>query len=233
MDPIPWLSPNVIGFPAATQASRDPDGLLAAGADLTMPWLLEAYAHGIFPWFESDDDYILWWSPSERAVLRPGTMKVSRSLAKRIRNGGFSICWDNNFEAVINHCAEAHPSRPSTWITPRMRTAYLELFESGFAHCVEVYQDKLLVGGLYGLSLGAMFFGESMFSRVADASKVAFYHLQNTLEAENFTLIDCQMENEHLNTLGIELMQRANFLQLLEQNRLQPTRLGPWRFATS
>ncbi len=233
MDPIPWLSPNVVGFPSPEQALDDPDGLLAAGGALSPPWLLEAYSRGIFPWFDNDQDHILWWSPAQRAVLKPGTMKVSKSLAKRIRNAGFEVRWDTRFEGVIDACRGPRSGSTGTWITPAMRAAYVELHHQGYAHSVETFLHGTLVGGLYGLSLGKMFFGESMFSTVSDASKVAFYHLQHRLHDWAFTLIDCQMENPHLHSLGVELIPRAEFLALLANNPLRDTHTGNWRLAHS
>ncbi len=228
MSPIPWLSPQVVAFPHPEQAMSDPDGLLAAGGDLSTEWLVEAYSHGIFPWFDDDDDHILWWSPATRAVLQPGHMKVSRSLSKRIRNGGFSIRWDQDFAAVIQACRGPRRDSAGTWITPRMQAAYTRLHHQGLAHCVAAFRDGAMVGGLYGVSLGRMFFGESMFSHVSDASKVAFFHLQEQLQAWNFQLIDCQMENPHLMRLGVTRMPRNRFLQLLTQNRAFPTHSGNW-----
>ncbi len=230
MTAIPLLPAEPVGFPNPAYALTEPDGLVAAGGALTIEWLLEAYSSGIFPWFDSDDDHILWWSPSRRAVLEPGTMHVSRSLAKRIRNAGFEVTIDEAFAAVVAGCQAPREHGGGTWITPNMQRAYAELFEQGFAHSVEVWEDGNLCGGLYGVSLGAMFFGESMFSRAADASKVAFYHLQRQLADWQFALIDCQIMNPHLERLGVIEIPRAEFLQILARNAHRATRPGPWRF---
>jgi leucyl/phenylalanyl-tRNA--protein transferase len=211
----------------------EPEGLLAAGGDLTPEWLVEAYALGIFPWFERDEDPIYWWSPAERAVMRPGSMRVTRSLSKRIRNAGFRVSFDCSFDSVIEACARFRAASFGTWITPKMQAAYCELHRCGVAHSVEIWQAEDLVGGLYGVSLGSMFFGESMFSAQADASKIAFYHLDQRLQAWNFTLLDCQMMTPHLASLGVAPMARADFMQLLQHNDLEQTRLGCWQLDDS
>ncbi len=230
MTAIPLLPAAPVGFPDPAYALTEPDGLVAAGGALTTEWLLEAYGTGIFPWFDSDDDHILWWSPSRRAVLEPGAMHVSKSLAKRIRNAGFTVTVDTAFAEVVAGCQAPRERGGGTWITPNMQQAYATLFARGFAHSVEVWDEDGLCGGLYGVSLGTMFFGESMFSRTADASKVAFYHLQRTLAEWQFALIDCQIMNPHLERLGVTEIPRAQFLRVLERNARQPTRPGPWRF---
>ena len=229
MLPLAYLQPDDVGFPDPDSALTDPDGLLAAGGDLTPQWLVEAYARGIFPWFERDDGPICWWSPAKRAVVRPGAMRVTRSLSKRIRNGGFSVSFDGCFETVVEACARSRATSLGTWITPRMQDAYQELHRCGIAHSVEIWQSEALVGGLYGVSLGSMFFGESMFSVQPDASKVAFYHLNQRLQDWEFTLLDCQMMTSHLASLGAEPMARTDFLDLLAQNDLAQTRLGSWQ----
>ncbi len=228
MPSLPYLYPEPVAFPDPHHALDEPDGLLAAGGELTVPWLLEAYGHGIFPWFDDDREHILWWSPSHRAVIEPGAMRVTRSLAKRIRNGGFSVAIDTDFAATIQACGTSRRGSDGTWITPRMDRAYNELHEAGYAHSVEVYRDAKLVGGLYGVSLGTLFFGESMFSHCADASKVAFYWLHRLLTAWRFDLIDCQILNPHLVSLGVGSLPRAEFLKLLHANRRRPTRRGRW-----
>lgn len=230
MTAIPLLPEQPVGFPNPAYALKEPDGLLAAGAALDVAWLVEAYGQGIFPWFDSDDDHILWWCPQRRAVLTPGTMKVSRSLAKRMRNSGFEVSLDEDFAAVVNACSEPRRDGGGTWITPRMRDAYLALFEAGFAHSAEVRLEGELVGGLYGVSLGRMFFGESMFAAVADASKTAFFYLQSQLADWQFTLIDCQIMNPHLASLGAIEISREEFLEMLSSNAAEPSRVGPWRF---
>ena len=230
MTAIPLLPDQPVGFPNPAYALKEPDGLLAAGAALDVAWLVEAYAHGIFPWFDSDDDHILWWCPERRAVLTPGTMKVRRSLAKRMRNSGFEVSLDQDFAAVVHACSEPRRDGGGTWITPRMRAAYLALFDAGFAHSVEARLDGELVGGLYGVSLGRVFFGESMFAVMADASKAAFYHLQSQLAEWQFTLIDCQILSPHLASLGVSEISREEFLEILSSNAAEPSRVGPWRF---
>ena len=218
-----------MGFPPATEALEDPEGLVAAGGALTLEWLVAAYSSGIFPWYNSDSEPILWWSPAERAVLKPGAMRVPRSLRKRLRNAGFSVSMDTDFEAVIRACAAPRPDAGGTWITPTMQQAYINLHHAGLAHSVETWLDGELVGGLYGVSIGSSFFGESMFSHTSDASKVAFYHLQKQLQAWHFNCIDCQLENPHLMTLGVTMVSREAFLSELNHNNQAQTRLGRWR----
>ena len=209
----------------------DPDGLLAAGGALTPEWLVEAYARGIFPWFGEEDEHIFWWSPSNRAVLKPGEMKVSRSLGKRIRNSGFEVTLDLNFKAVVEGCQQPRDSSSGTWITEEMLHAYSQMHEAGLAHSVEVREGQELVGGLYGISLGKFFFGESMFSRKRDASKIGFYCLSEYLKELDFDLIDCQIQNPHLASLGVREIPRYKFLDLLAQNPLNETRQGRWHFS--
>ena len=226
--PVPLLPAHPVAFPDPKTALEEPEGLLAAGGDLSPEWIVEAYALGIFPWFERDDEPIFWWSPVERGVIVPGQMRVTRSLTKRLRNSGCAISFDQRFSDDIRACADVRAQSVGTWITPRMQEAYCELHDSGLAHSVEVWQDGDLVGGLYGLSLGQMFFGESMFSRINDGSKLAFYYLNQRLLDWNFTLIDCQMMNPHLESLGVQPMHRDKFLALLADNDLSKTRLGSW-----
>ena len=228
MKQIPLLPSEPVGFPDPSTALEDPDGLLAAGGALTPKWLIEAYGVGIFPWFERDDGPVYWWSPSERGVMQPGAMRITRSLAKRIRNSGFSVTFDQRFAEVVQQCAQARALTVGTWITSGMQQAYCELHQNGFAHSVEVWDQDELVGGLYGLSLGQMFFGESMFSSKPDASKIAFYHLDQKLVNWSFTLLDCQMMNPHLASLGVVPMHREDFLDLLASNDLSKTKLGCW-----
>lgn len=230
MSAIPLLAPGPVSLPAPQLALDEPDGLLAAGGSLSVAWLLAAYAHGIFPWFDSDDDHILWWSPSMRAVLHPGEMRVTRSLAKRIRNAGFRLSMDEEFDSVMFNCSKPRRDSAGTWITPRMLEAYHALFEEGFAHSVEVWRDGTLCGGLYGVSIGTVFCGESMFSAAPDASKVAFHALQRQLAAWQFNLIDCQIINPHLASLAVTEIPREAFLQELDHAVQQPTRRGRWRF---
>ena len=218
-------------FPDPNGAEDAVGGLLAIGGDLSEERLLEAYRAGVFPWFGDDREPILWWSPDPRAVLEPDGMRVSRSLARRLRNAGFTVSFDRAFCRVVAECAAPRRNRngaPGTWITPNMQRAYGGLHESGYAHSVEVWLDEQLAGGLYGLSLGEVFFAESMFSRVRDASKVALFHLCRRLEEWRFRLIDCQIPNDHLTTLGVKSMPRAEFLDILADNDETRTRRGGW-----
>ncbi len=199
-------------------------GLLAVGGDLSEQRLLLAYSSGIFPWY-SDDDPILWWSPDPRLVLYPDELKVSGSLRKVLRKQAFRVTLDTAFEQVITACASI---RESTWIIDEMIQAYCRLHESGYAHSVEVWQDGELVGGLYGISLGRCFFGESMFSRRSNASKVALYHLVEHVKTLRFDLIDCQVTSEHLLSLGAQEIPRRRFLEEVKQSLRSPTITGKW-----
>jgi len=226
---ITALHPAHIGFPDPATALDSPNGLLAAGGDLTPAWLICAYSQGIFPWYNDDDEPVLWWSPDPRAVIQPTAMRVTRSLAKRIRNGEFSVTADQAFEQVIAGCSQSRRgSQGGTWITPRMRRAYIDLHNLGYAHSIEVWQNDQLVGGLYGVSLGRMFFGESMFTVARDASKVAFYWLCELLKSWKFELLDCQVMNDHLDSLGVIEIPRRRFLEAVAANRIHPHRLGRW-----
>ena len=221
-----------MAFPDPNRAP--PDGLVASGGDLSPERLLDAYANGIFPWFNDDRGPVLWWSPDPRAVVRPGALHVSRRLARRLRRGDFSVTLDEAFGDVVAGCAAPRAKRRTTWITPRMQAAYGRLHEVGFAHSVEVWRDDprrpkaRLVGGVYGVSIGRMFFGESMFSAETDASKVALAHLARVLANWGFTLIDCQLMNDHLRSLGVVTMPRQRFLALVAANNALPSRRGPW-----
>ena len=220
----------------AASAFPDPirgpaDAPIAWGGRLAPELLLDAYAHGIFPWFDSDRDPLCWWCPDPRAVLPPTALHISKSLAKRLRRGGYEVSADRAFAAVIDACAAPRRDRSGTWITPGMIAGYTALHRLGYAHSVEVWQGKALAGGLYGVSLGWMFFGESMFSTAPDASKVALAHLARQLAAWRFTLIDCQIMNAHLRSLGARDVPRAQFLQCVADNRRRPTRRGKWTLA--
>ncbi|MEO8037377.1 MAG: leucyl/phenylalanyl-tRNA--protein transferase [Betaproteobacteria bacterium] len=206
---IPWLRPGD-AFPPTSKALKQPNGLLAAGADLTVGRLLDAYRHGIFPWF-SDNEPILWWSPDPRMVIVPGELKVSRSLEKTLRNKHYEVRFDAAFRNVIEACAQPRRDQPGTWITDEMIAAYVELHASGWAHSVETWVDGRLAGGLYGVAIGRMFYGESMFTRVRDASKIALVHLARRLHGEGYGLIDCQMATDHLASLGAREISRAQF----------------------
>lgn len=224
MSKIPWLESDS-DFPSPNQAMSSPNGLLAAGGDLTPKRLLTAYRSGIFPWYEAGQP-LLWWSPDPRAVLKPGGLKISRSLGKRLRQGSFRVFVDRDFAAVIAACAEPRRYEGGTWITSEMIAAYVELHRQGHAHSIECYVEDQLVGGLYGIGIGSMFFGESMFHRTTDASKVAFAHLARMVFEAGGPLIDCQLENDHLMSLGCELISRDVFLEQLKDLDLAPA--IPW-----
>jgi leucyl/phenylalanyl-tRNA--protein transferase len=197
-------------FPALNRALKSPNGLLAAGADLSPQRLLEAYRKGIFPWF-SEGDPILWWSPDPRMVLIPGEIKVSRSLAKTLRNRSYEIRTDTGFAQVVAACAGPRRDADGTWITAAVREAYLALHRMGHAHSVETWIDGALAGGLYGVAIGRMFYGESMFSNVTDASKIALVYLARQLARWDFGMIDCQMNTPHLASFGAREIPRAEF----------------------
>lgn len=211
---LPWLSSPHPNFPATTAALDSPNGLLAAGGELSPPWLVEAYRLGIFPWY-SDDDPILWWSPDPRMILLPEQFKQRRSLTKRLRHGGFQVTLDQHFDQVIQACAAPRDEESGTWITAEMREAYSLLHALGIAHSIEVHQHGQLVGGLYGLAMGPVFFGESMFSHAPDASKVALAHLTKAMRAHGGKLIDCQMHTPHLASLGAITVARDAFINYL------------------
>ena len=195
-----------------------------------MPRLLEAYGKGIFPWFSNDTEPVLWWSPDPRAVLRLEDFKASRSLRKTLRNRGFVVTMDTAFTRVVQSCATARRrGGGGTWITQSMLDAYADLHAQGYAHAVETWLDGSLVGGLYGVSLGRLFFGESMFTVESNASKVAFYFLVEQLKAWRFDLIDCQMMNDHLASLGAVTMERAAFLDIVARIDIETTLRGQWR----
>lgn len=206
---IPWLagSPD---FPPVEQALAEPGGLLAAGGELTPEWLLAAYRRGIFPWYSAGEP-VLWWSPDPRLVLDPAHMKISRSLRKTLHRRRFQVRFDTAFADVTAACAEPREPGGSTWITAEMRHAYLRLHELGYAHSVETWDNGELAGGLYGIALGRAFFGESMFCRRTDASKIALAHLARYLQMHDFAVIDCQMTTSHLISLGAEEMPRHRF----------------------
>lgn len=229
MKPITWLRTDSLDFPPVEQAFDDPPGLLAAGGDLRPDRLLAAYARGIFPWYD-DDSPILWWSPEPRMVLRPGEVHVSRSLAKLIRQDRYHITMDSAFTDVIRQCAGLRADREGTWITEEMQAAYSELHRLGHAHSVEIWQADDLVGGLYGIAMGKLFFGESMFSLAPSASKVAFVALARQLQQWGFALIDCQMPTDHLQSLGAREMSRAKFQDVLQRWRGDEAPAVPWTF---
>ncbi len=213
---IPWLRPDDPpgAFPPVETALREPDGLLCAGGDLSPARLVEAYRRGIFPWFSAGQP-ILWWSPDPRTVLEPGRLRVSRSLAKSLRNRGYSVTSNRAFGAVVGHCADPALRPEGTWITSPMRDAYLQLHRLGWAHSVETWRDGRLVGGLYGVAIGWAFFGESMFSVERDASKVALCALARALRERDDCLIDCQVASGHLASLGAHSLPRHEFVERL------------------
>ncbi|HYQ72404.1 MAG TPA: leucyl/phenylalanyl-tRNA--protein transferase [Gammaproteobacteria bacterium] len=225
-----WLDPDdpELWFPNVELALQEPDGLLAVGGDLSEDRLLLAYRSGIFPWYGSGQP-ILWWSPDPRLVLFPNRLRVTRSLARRIRKAEFTPTLDQAFDEVISACAEPRPGQAGTWITPEMITAYRELHASGSAHSVECWQDGRLVGGLYGVAIGRIFFGESMFARSTDASKVAFVALVRQLSRWGFLLIDCQVHTTHLASLGAETVPRREFIRTLEHACIQAPSNRSWR----
>jgi leucyl/phenylalanyl-tRNA--protein transferase len=224
---IPWLDIDT-PFPPVTQALREPNGLLAAGGELSAARLIDAYRRGIFPWF-SEGEPVLWWSPDPRMVLAPAEFKISRSLGKRIRKHDYEIRVDSAFAAVMRACAEPRAGQRGTWISEAMIAAYRSLHAAGFAHSVETWIDGELAGGLYGVALGRMFYGESMFTRASDASKLALAALTAQIARWGFRLIDCQMNTAHLASLGAHEMHREDFLrELAVLVNCQPPPV--WRF---
>jgi len=228
---IPWLDSGD-PFPEVERALAEPNGLLAAGADLSLPRLLDAYRNGIFPWFGHDQP-ILWWSPDPRMVLFPAELKVSRSLARTLRNARFEVHADTAFDAVVEGCRQPRRGESGTWITEEMAEAYGTLHRAGFAHSVETWLDDKLVGGLYGVALGRAFFGESMFARVSDASKVALVALARQLQHWGFGVIDCQMNTAHLASLGAREISRAEFTRRLRELVHYAPVPVPWRLEST
>lgn len=229
MSTIRWLSASEgpDALPPASAALEEPNGLLAAGGALTPEWILAAYRAGIFPWYESGQP-ILWWSPDPRAVLRPDDLHVSRSLRRRLRSGQFRVSADRAFDAVLAGCAEPRRYTEATWITHDMARAYARLHTLGYAHSFEAWAGDTLAGGLYGVAIGRVFFGESMFARRTDASKVAFVHAVRFLASRGFGLIDCQVATAHLTRLGATTMPRKAFVDHLREHCADATPEGPW-----
>ena len=219
---LTWLKRDTLTFPPLNKAMREPNGLLAAGGDLSADRLIQAYRHGCFPWF-SEGQPILWWSPDPRTVLFPEELHVSRSMAKLLRQQRYQVSFDRDFKAVIQACAGPRRDADGTWITDDMQNAYTELHARGHAHSVEVWDNGELVGGLYGLAMGQLFFGESMFSRADNASKFGFITLARHLQAWGFVLIDCQMPTPHLESLGARSIPRREFADYLRDHLDQPT----------
>lgn len=227
---MPWLHEHQPGFPHPNQAFEEPNGLLAAGGDLSPEWLLLAYQNGIFPWY-SEGEPILWWSPDPRAVILPGGVHVSRSLQKTLKKQSFEIQFDSNFEAVIEACSSVERlGQFGTWLTEDMKAAYCQMHELGYAHSVECWQDGELVGGFYGLAIGKCFFGESMFSLERDASKVALVTFADYLWQRDYQLIDCQVSSPHILSLGAVEIPRHDFLNLLARGCTFPSDTGKWSY---
>lgn len=215
-----WLGDDPTEFPPIESAATEPNGLLALGGDLSQERLLCAYRSGIFPWY-SGDKPILWWSPDPRAILDFDNFHVSKSLKKALKKN-YQVYFDRDFEGVISHCQKPRPYEKGTWINDEIKAAYIKLHQSGYAHCVEVELDGQLLGGLYGISLGKAFFGESMFSLQTNGSKLALYYLIEKLKNWGFTWLDCQVWSEHLASLGSQTLPREQFLSLLDKALKQP-----------
>ncbi|MBR4390973.1 MAG: leucyl/phenylalanyl-tRNA--protein transferase [Bacteroidales bacterium] len=231
MNRIFQLNDDDYSFPPANMANKD--GLLAFGGDLSPNRLIVAYANGIFPWF-NENEPLFWWSLDPRLVIRPGEMRVSKSLRHTLRSGHFDCKIDTQFEAVMRQCAQTpREGQDGTWITDEMVEAYVQLHQMGLAHSFEVYHEEELVGGLYGVALGKLFCGESMFHLMSDASKVAFYHLHEFLVAHDFKLIDCQQETKHLVSLGAYTIERESYLEEIRNLVTEPTLKGNWSDGTA
>ena len=233
IDSLYWLpeDDDETGFPPVALALRDPDGLLAFGGNLSLPRLLYAYSQGIFPWY-SEGQPIMWWSPDPRAILFPDELKISRSLRKTLKKAPYRITLDTAFADVMDACAEPRDEDAGTWITDEMKSAYYDLHQQGHAHSVEAWQNGELVGGLYGVAIGKVFFGESMFTRCTDASKIAFVHLVQQLKKWGYAVIDCQVHSGHLSSLGAVNIPRTEFISLLDIHCHEQTNapIHPWHF---
>ncbi len=227
--PIPWLAPDdeTTPLPDPDSAMAEPEGLLAIGASLSPQRLESAYRSGIFPWY-SPGEPILWWSPDPRAIIVPSRFHVSRSLQRQLRRSDYRVSLDTAFEAVVAACAAPRLDQPGTWITPEMADAYCELHGRGLAHSIEVWRDDRLIGGLYGVSTGRAFFGESMFSHATNGSKIALAWLLCQLDTWQFDFLDCQMPTDHLLSLGAETVPRRRFLLQLAASQRSATQPGPW-----
>ena len=225
--PVPWLNSPDSSFPDIGLAKIEPNGLLAAGGDLSPQRLLEAYSRGIFPWFEEGQP-VLWWSPDPRMVLFPQDLRVSKSLQKTLNKSYYTVTCDEAFAEVIASCSQPRGGSPGTWITAEMQAAYTHLFKAGHAHSVEVWRDGELIGGLYGVALGQLFFGESMFSFESNSSKIALVNLVKQLHRWNYKLIDCQVSSEHLESLGAIEISREEFRQQLYELLPCPGKAAPW-----
>lgn len=216
-----WLKRSTTDFPPLQKALRQPNGLLAMGGDLSSQRLIAAYRHGCFPWY-SEGQPLMWWSPDPRTVVFPSQLHIPRSLKKTIKRNTFQVTYDQAFARVLSACAEPRSTDSGTWITPAMQAAYCELHKLGYAHSVEVWHQQQLVGGLYGIAIGQLFFGESMFARMDDASKVGFVSLVQDLKTAGFVLIDCQMHTEHLARFGAQDISRNEFANYLAQHLDKP-----------
>lgn len=226
--PVPWLKDDDQEFPSVHEALEEPNGLLAAGGSLAPSRLLSAYSKGIFPWYELDQP-ILWWSPDPRLILVPDNLLVSRSLARLKRRNSYSFSIDKKFVEVMQNCAAARPGSDGTWITDEMFSAYSTLHQEGVAHSVEVWSGARLVGGLYGVAIGKVFFGESMFSKEANTSKLALVYLVNQLQSWGFELIDCQVTSNHLLSLGATEISRNHFMEELDRLLVQQALPIAWQ----
>lgn len=217
MSTLNWIAPDAPpdAFPPVNQALRDPDGLVASGGDLSSARLLAAYRRGIFPWYDVGQP-VLWWSPDPRAFLFNDKLRISRSLRRSLRRTRFELTFDKDFPAVIEACAAPRRDQPETWITPEMLAAYCDLHSAGHAHSLELWIERMLAGGIYGVSIGRMFYAESMFSRVADASKMALVALTWQLSEWGFPGIDCQVPSPHLESMGCTAVPRSEFINLNE-----------------
>jgi leucyl/phenylalanyl-tRNA--protein transferase len=224
---IAQLGTDPEDFPPLEHALRDPDGLLAIGGDLSVPRLLAAYRRGIFPWFEEPEP-ILWWSPDPRAVLFPEELHLATSLRKQLRRDRFRVTADTAFTAVMAACAEPRPGASGTWIGARMQRAYAALHRAGHAHSVEVWDGQHLVGGLYGVAIGRVFFGESMFARAPDASKIGFARLAVWLREKGYALIDCQQDTAHMRRFGARRIARSVFQDIVGRNTELAGCPAPW-----
>jgi leucyl/phenylalanyl-tRNA--protein transferase len=214
-------------FPDVEESTEE--GIVAVGGDLSVERLILAYSRGIFPWYSSDRSPILWWSPDPRFVLFPENLIVSKSMRPYFNQNKFKVTWDQNFEDVIKNCQKIdREDQPGTWITSKMLAAYIQLHKKGYAHSVEVWLENELVGGLYGISLGKVFFGESMFAKVSNASKFGFISLVIQLKQKGFLLIDCQQETKHLESLGANAIKRKDFIDILNDNNIEETYIGSW-----
>ncbi len=227
---LPYIDPELANqdFPPVTSALTEPDGLLAVGGCLSTKRIISAYTQGIFPWY-SEGEPILWWSPNPRLVLFPDNLHISKSLKKTLRKQTFQISFDHAFAEVINACAAPRDDEEGTWLTQEMQAAYIRLHNEGHAHSIEVWHQEQLVGGLYGIAIGQVFFGESMFYRKTDASKVAFISLVQHLTDWDYKLIDCQVHTQHLASLGAKEINRNQFISLLGQHHPSQPHQHAWQ----